>query len=101
MKKAIVGTGAILYTIGIVILAFGLIKYPSSLYEFSYAGLILASTGMVVLIIGLSFKKKALLIEKELEKKCTKCGERPATGQDGLCNHCRMDDILTQLAKRK
>lgn len=101
MKKTIVGIGVILYTIGILILAFGLIKYPLNPYKFSYAGLILASTGIAVLIIGLSFKKKALLTEKKLEKKCTKCGERPATGQDGLCNHCRVSDILTEMMKRK
>jgi len=46
-------------------------------------------------------KEKGSLKEEELQMKCIKCGNRPATGQDGLCNHCRFHDVLTLLAEAK
>ena len=48
-----------------------------------------------------SSKEENLLTEKELETNCSKCGKRPATDPDGLCNNCRFDDAITRIAERK
>jgi len=53
------------------------------------------------LISSLKSKKKTLPTEEKLEIQCTKCGKRPATDQDGLCNQCRFNDVLTELANKK
>lgn len=46
-------------------------------------------------------KEKELSSGEELQMKCRKCGKRPAADQDGLCKHCRFDDVLTWITERK
>jgi Zn finger protein HypA/HybF involved in hydrogenase expression len=46
-------------------------------------------------------KEKASLRSEELQLKCSKCGKRTATNQDGMCDSCRFSDILTGLNPRK
>jgi len=48
-----------------------------------------------------STKERDLLRDEELQRQCSKCGKRPATDKDGFCDHCRLDDILTQLTEKK
>jgi len=40
------------------------------------------------------FKKEA----KDIPK-CKKCGKREASGEDGLCDHCRIMEMLDKMAK--
>jgi hypothetical protein len=42
-------------------------------------------------------KEKDSLRGEKLQMRCSKCEKREATGPDGLCSHCRFDDILTQM----
>jgi len=44
---------------------------------------------------------RTLLTEKEQQTKCEKCGKRLATSQDGLCDHCRFDNVLTRVVGRQ
>lgn len=46
-------------------------------------------------------REKDSLRGEELQMKCTKCGKRPAKDPDGLCDHCRFDDILTGMTERE
>ncbi|MGD8507200.1 MAG: hypothetical protein PVF15_11140 [Candidatus Bathyarchaeota archaeon] len=46
-------------------------------------------------------KERASLEIEELQLKCSKCGKRTATDQDGLCDSCRFDDILTGLTQKE
>ena len=48
-----------------------------------------------------SSKEKNLVRGEELQMNCKKCGKRPATELDGLCNHCRFDYVITQMAEKK
>jgi len=53
------------------------------------------------LIRSLKILDKISLTEKEQQTKCEKCGKRAATGQDGLCDHCRFDALLTKMTETK
>jgi len=48
-----------------------------------------------------SQKEKDSQEDEELQMKCSRCGERPATDPDGLCNQCRFEDVLTQMTEKK
>jgi len=54
---------------------------------------------MTKLIRSLRFLDKRFLTEKEKHIKCEKCGKRPATAEDNLCDHCRFDDVLTRMVE--
>ena len=47
-----------------------------------------------------SQREKSSLGE-ELQMHCSKCGKRPATDKDGFCDHCRFEEILTQMTEMK
>lgn len=42
-------------------------------------------------------KEKSSLRGEEPQMKCSKCEKREATDPDGLCNHCRFDNVLMQM----
>ena len=48
-----------------------------------------------------SSREKGSLRDEKVQMKCTKCGKRPSTGSDGMCDTCRFDDVLTQLTETK
>ncbi len=49
----------------------------------------------------LKLKRNPSLTEEDLRTKCTKCGKRSTTGQDGLCDQCRFDEVLNELTDER
>ncbi len=40
-------------------------------------------------------------MSEEKEEKCRKCGKRPATDDDGLCDHCRTMEMLNAMIESR
>jgi len=49
-------------------------------------------------LIRSMLKERGLHSEKETQEKCEKCHKKPA-GQDGLCDSCRFDALITQIVQ--